>query len=686
MNLNNRIKEIYKYVEPNLVIVGVFGILGFPAYYLIWEYLFPQPYENLALRLLCCLLFLPFVFKDHLPTLLKKYKYIHFTVAVGFCLPFFFCFMMLKNDWSAVWMMSFMACIFLSILLIYDWVIILIISTLSITAAFASAFWLDGTIIYTGFDWSYSIVFMFAYIAGVVFNYRNQIENESRMLFARTFSAGIAHEMRNPLSALYTSIEVIRELLPNSQQKNEAQQYSISQEHLIRINDIISDDISIIKSGNETINLLLSSINEHKISNDSFQNHSIVRVIEHTLKTYGYKNANDKKLVSFICCKDATFFGSELLLRYVMFNLIKNALHYKDKEGFRISINLEINDDNNIIRVKDTGVGISEEHLPHVFDEFFTYGKKNNTGLGLPFCQKVIAAFKGKITCQSCYGKWTEFKISLPKHTSEKIENLKNDLLTEKSMLYVGINNSTFFSFQRHAFYTGYNLNFINVDMMHNIDKNILNTDLIVIDIDNANRNIKQFTELENQLSTVNSRVIYFYNNTIPHNLNLNRMVNFHLMDVKYHKDTFTNRVSNIFFEPITYLAETKQNDTNTSRTVMIVDDNASLRTYSGVLLEKSGYQIVYAENGLAALNYLETNLIDVILMDLDMPKMGGEEATQQIRSNTRFKLNNHVPIICYSGNLSAKEKDELIQSGMNDFLSKPSSKEHLLSIISTWA
>ncbi|WP_369526220.1 ATP-binding protein [Photobacterium leiognathi] len=52
-------------------------------------------------------------------------------------------------------------------------------------------------------------------------------------------------------------------------------------------------------------------------------------------------------------------------------------------------------------------------------DEFYTHGKKNSSGLGLPFCQKVINAFGGSICCQSQQGEWTEFTILLPKIDSK---------------------------------------------------------------------------------------------------------------------------------------------------------------------------------------------------------------------------------------------------------------------------
>ena len=71
-------------------------------------------------------------------------------------------------------------------------------------------------------------------------------------------------------------------------------------------------------------------------------------------------------------------------------------------------------DSNNYIIFKDTAVGISEDKINNIFDSFNTNGKPEGTGLGLPFCQRVINSFGGTIKCQSELGKYTEFIISLP--------------------------------------------------------------------------------------------------------------------------------------------------------------------------------------------------------------------------------------------------------------------------------
>jgi len=79
--LKQKAIDIVEHAEPNLGIIGLFGILGYPIYYLIWTYIFPQPYENLPLRMLCALICLPWVFYRNLPKEWKKLFPVYFGVA-----------------------------------------------------------------------------------------------------------------------------------------------------------------------------------------------------------------------------------------------------------------------------------------------------------------------------------------------------------------------------------------------------------------------------------------------------------------------------------------------------------------------------------------------------------------------------------------------------------------------------
>ena len=115
-------------------------------------------------------------------------------------------------------------------------------------------------------------------------------------------------------------------------------------------------------------------------------------------------------------------------------------------------------------------------------------------------------------------------------------------------------------------------------------------------------------------------------------------------------------------------------NDKIRALTVLLVEDNAINQMVAIKLLEGWGCEVVLAENGQIALDYLAKSSFDVVLMDLQMPVMGGIQATGLIRSGTGNVLSDNidVPIIAMTAHSSQAHIDECLQAGMNDHVSKP--------------
>jgi two-component system phosphate regulon sensor histidine kinase PhoR len=99
-------------------------------------------------------------------------------------------------------------------------------------------------------------------------------------------------------------------------------------------------------------------------------------------------------------------------------NLITNAILY-NKPGGKVFITLSRSDNKAVLKIKDTGVGISEEHLPFIFERFYRVDKARSrlsggSGLGLAICKGVIEKHNGTITAQSILDMGTTFRIQLP--------------------------------------------------------------------------------------------------------------------------------------------------------------------------------------------------------------------------------------------------------------------------------
>ena len=117
-------------------------------------------------------------------------------------------------------------------------------------------------------------------------------------------------------------------------------------------------------------------------------------------------------------------------------------------------------------------------------------------------------------------------------------------------------------------------------------------------------------------------------------------------------------------------------------RRVLLVDDEAVNREITQDLLTDTGLCLDLAEDGLAALTLASENVYDLILMDMQMPRMDGLEATRKIR---QLPNGTHVPILAMTANAFAEDRERCMAAGMNDFISKPINPETLFSVVLKW-
>lgn len=118
---------------------------------------------------------------------------------------------------------------------------------------------------------------------------------------------------------------------------------------------------------------------------------------------------------------------------------------------------------------------------------------------------------------------------------------------------------------------------------------------------------------------------------------------------------------------------------------ILVVDDNQINRLLINKVLSKWGATADFAENGLQAVEKVESNRnYDVVLMDVYMPEMGGIEATQVIRAKSEpyFK---ELPIVALTASMLSSERSEIDEAGMNDFILKPFDPKNLFEKLSAY-
>ncbi len=114
-------------------------------------------------------------------------------------------------------------------------------------------------------------------------------------------------------------------------------------------------------------------------------------------------------------------------------------------------------------------------------------------------------------------------------------------------------------------------------------------------------------------------------------------------------------------------------------KTILLVDDSPMIRRIVGQILDKSGYNVILAENGQRGFELSREHLPDLIIMDIEMPVMNGIAATTRIKSNTQTA---HIPVLIFTSLGSEADINRAKKAGVHGFLNKPICKEELQEAI----
>jgi len=208
-------------------------------------------------------------------------------------------------------------------------------------------------------------------------------------------SAGMAHEIKNSLVAVNTFVS---RLLENGEDRDFSE--TVRRE-LRRIDTLVSQMLRFAAPGRNEF----AAVHVHDLLDHS------LRLVEHQIK------GKSISLNRLYMAEPDTVSGDEYQLQQAFMNLLFNAIQAMGMNG-TLTVSTEIAGDKPgerslRIHIQDTGMGISEENLPHLFEPFFTT-KKNGTGLGLAICQRIVHEHNGDITAQSELKKGATFCVSLP--------------------------------------------------------------------------------------------------------------------------------------------------------------------------------------------------------------------------------------------------------------------------------
>lgn len=245
---------------------------------------------------------------------------------------------------------------------------------------------------------------------------RDLLQAKRQTLLA--LASNIAHELRTPLAGIRAAARgldrYLPQLLEGFRQHPDADETPIPPSHQELLAQLPKRLEQEVEQANLVIDLLLANVNLTNIDPQGFTTQSIAPCVERALARYPFTD-RQRQLLQLDLEQDFLFHGSEPLLSFVLFNLVRNALYAIAAAGGEISIRLRQGRRHNRLLLRDTGTGIASEVLPHIFEDFFTTRSPGTgTGIGLPFCRRVAASFGGTIEARSELGAWSEFTIQLP--------------------------------------------------------------------------------------------------------------------------------------------------------------------------------------------------------------------------------------------------------------------------------
>jgi signal transduction histidine kinase len=220
------------------------------------------------------------------------------------------------------------------------------------------------------------------------------------------FLATVSHELRTPMNAILGFSQVLLRQRQNNLGKSEQQ----------ILQRILSNGRSLMALINDILDFSQMKLTELKLLPSAFNLHDLTQDIVAELQSL----ADEKQLLLQLDnqLRNAQVTHDQKRLRQVLINLVANALSFTQRGT--VTIRLRDNQDQIMIEVQDTGIGIAPEHLAHIFQEFWQvqqemHRSKSGTGLGLAITYGLVQRMHGAIAVESDPGKGSKFTVTLPR-------------------------------------------------------------------------------------------------------------------------------------------------------------------------------------------------------------------------------------------------------------------------------
>ncbi len=258
-----------------------------------------------------------------------------------------------------------------------------------------------------------------------------QAEEELRQA-VMVLAGSIAHDLRTPIAMLAMEAEAVKEYWPlclkacqqslstSTVGENFIRQLppQLTPEYLALTGQRMTETIAEMQQFINTTLKTLSKTLAKELSQDDLTPCSIWHCLHHALERYPFR-AGEREKLHWQQQAEFDFFGHEVLMTRILFNLLNNAFEQlRLKQCGEIYLTTESQDNVNLLRIKDTAGGASEVIVARMFAGYQSQ-KENGTGIGLAFCRLAMQSFGGTIEANSMEGEYMEFVLKFPKISAE---------------------------------------------------------------------------------------------------------------------------------------------------------------------------------------------------------------------------------------------------------------------------